>query len=76
MVNNLIIDRVVTKLRTLPETLQQEVLQFTEQIGAAMQPVGTPGAALIQFAGTIPPADIALMQQAIASCETVDTDEW
>ena len=38
---------------------------------------GTPGKQLLRFAGSIPPEDLKLMQEAIEQdCERVDINEW
>lgn len=65
------------KVRTLTPAQQQYVLGVVESLGATGTPPGMPGASWAQFAGSISPEDLALMEQAIEEgCEKVDTDGW
>ncbi len=65
------------KVRTLTPAQQQYVLGVVEALGATAKPPGLPGASWAQFAGSISPEDLALMEQAIEEgCEKVDTDAW
>lgn len=71
-----IIEQVVDQLNTMPQSLQQKVLQFARVLGQ-VRIQGTPGQELIQFTGCIPSDDVALIQDAIEQdCEQVDLDEW
>ena len=71
-----VIEQVVSRLRRLPETMQQQVLAFTRALQAPT-PTGVPGRSLLIFAGTIPADDLLLMSEAIEEgCERVDSDEW
>ncbi len=71
-----ILDKVVEQLRGMPQSLQQQVLEFALALaGSTIQ--GVPGQQLLRFAGAIPPDDIQLMREAIEQdCEQVDTNEW
>jgi hypothetical protein len=52
------------------------VLEYTRELGEPPRH-GTPGAALLRFAGSIPPADLREMAEAIEEgCEQVDPDGW
>lgn len=51
------------QLANLPLGQQRQVLDFARALSLA-QPTGVPGAALLPFAGTIEPDDLAIMSQA------------
>ena len=71
-----VIDQVVRQLKDLPQELQWRVLEFTRALTVST-PQGVAGTQLLQFAGTIPPDDIKVMQQAILQgCKQVDANEW
>ncbi|MEB3279212.1 MAG: hypothetical protein VKK42_09875 [Lyngbya sp.] len=71
-----IIDQVVEQLRAMPQPLQWQVLEFGRRL-AASKIRGVPGQQLLQFAGTIHPHDLQLMQEEIEQgCEQVDLNEW
>jgi hypothetical protein len=71
-----IIDQVVEQLRTMPQPMQSQVLQFAHTLGNS-KIQDTSGQKLIQFAGLIPLDDLQLMQDAIkGGCEQVDINEW
>ena len=71
-----IIDQVIEQLNNMPQSLQQQVLQFARMLGQ-VRIQGTPGQKLLKFAGSIQSDDLALMQNAIEEgCEQVDLDEW
>jgi hypothetical protein len=71
-----IVEEVIEQLKTLPQELQQQVLEFTRAL-AQSTPRGVPGQQLLRFAGAIAPDDVRLMGEAIErGCEQVDTDEW
>jgi hypothetical protein len=54
---------------------QAEVISFLRALRGT--PVGTPGRELLQFAGTISPEDLKLMEEAIEQgCGQVDLNEW
>jgi hypothetical protein len=71
-----VIDQVVEQLRSMPQPLQWEVLEFARTlISSKVQ--GVSGQQLLRFAGTIPINDLQLMQEAIKQdCERVDLNEW
>lgn len=70
------IEEVIEQLKTMPQHLQWQVLEFARTL-AKSQVRGTPGKELLRFAGSIPPEDIKLMREAIEQgCEQVDTNEW
>ena len=71
-----IIEQVVKQLSGMPQSLQQQVLQFARVIGQGRRQ-GTSGRQLLRFAGMIPIDELSLMQDAIEQdCGKVDLDEW
>lgn len=71
-----IIEEVVEQLKSMPEHLQWQVLEFVRSLVKA-EVRGTPGQQLLRFAGSIPADDLQLMREAIEQdCERVDVDEW
>ena len=73
---NMIKTKVMEHLEYLPENLQEQVLAYVESL-QRIAGRGVRGKELLQFAGTIPPDDLELMQQAIErGCERVDLNEW
>lgn len=67
-----IIDEVIQQLRTMPQHLQLQVLEFA-RILAKVEVRGTSGQKLLRFAGSIPPDDLKLMREAIEQdCEQVE----
>jgi hypothetical protein len=71
-----IIDQVIEQLSGMPQSLQQQVLQFAYVLGE-IRVQGTPGRKLLKFVGCIPSDDITLMQDAIKEgCEQVNLDKW
>ena len=74
--NDTVISQVIQQMETLPIHLQQQVLDFIQELATSAQR-GVPGRQLLQFAGTIPPDDLQLIRQAIKEdCERVNRDEW
>jgi hypothetical protein len=71
-----IINQVVEQLKSMPQSLQSEVLKFTHTlINSEVQ--GVSGQQLLQFAGVIPLDDLKLMQEAIEQdCEQFDLNDW
>ncbi len=64
------------QLRHLPFEQQRQVLDFARAL-VVTRTRGTPGRALLRFAGAINVEDLAIMAQAIEKgCEKVDADEW
>ncbi len=75
--NSLIIDEVFERLKVMPQSLQQQVLEFTKTLTDSTTVKGVPGSQLLHFAGTIPLDELNLMSEAINSgCEQVDSNEW
>lgn len=71
-----VIDQVVEQLRSMPQPLQWEVLEFARTLTSS-KVQGVSGQQLLRFAGTIPIDDLQLMQEAIEqNCEQVDLNEW
>ena len=71
-----IIEQVVKQLSGMPQSLQQQVLQFARVIGQGRRQ-GTSGRQLLRCAGMIPIDELSLMQDAIEQdCGKVDLDEW
>ena len=71
-----IIDQVIEQLSNMPQSLQQQVLQFARVLGQ-VRIQGTPGHQMLKFADSIQADDLALMQDAIEEgCEQVYLDEW
>ncbi|MBD1996481.1 hypothetical protein H6G00_07605 [Leptolyngbya sp. FACHB-541] len=74
--NIAIINEVVEQLKIMPQHLQWQVLEFARSL-VKVEMQGTPGQQLLRFAGSIPPDDLRLMQEAIEQdCEQIDTSEW
>lgn len=70
-----VIDQVIEQLKSMPQPLQCEVLEFARTLISSKE--GVSGQRLLRFAGTIPREDLQLMQQAIEQdCEQVDLNEW
>ena len=73
---NTVKTKVIEQLDTLPEHLQQQVLEFVEALQVFARR-GVPGRQLLEFAGAIPLDDLDSMRQAIGDeCEQVDLNEW
>jgi DNA-binding GntR family transcriptional regulator len=65
-------DEVAARVRRLPAAEQRQALAYLEMLERAAD-----GEGLAAFAGTIPPADLAVMAAAIeADCERVDAGDW
>lgn len=64
--DNPVILKVVEELETLPDNLQQQVLEYVQTLKVSIQP-GVPGRQLLRFAGFIPSDDLQEMKQAIAT---------
>jgi hypothetical protein len=75
--NPSIIDQVFERLKVMPQSLQQQVLEFTRTLADSTNVKGVSGSQLLRFAGTIPLDDLNLMNEAInQDCEQVDINEW
>ncbi len=74
--NPSIIDEVFERLKIMPQSLQQQVLEFTRTLADSTNVKGVSGSQLLR-AGTIPLDDLKLMSEAInQDCEQVDSNEW
>lgn len=70
-----VIAQIVRQTASLPGNLQQEVLDYVNELKASVQR-GVPGEKLLRFVGTIPADGLQLMRQAIDDdCEQVDWHE-
>jgi hypothetical protein len=66
---------IVTEVFKLRDVQQQEVLNFARTLSSNLK--GTPGAALLPFAGTIDRDDLLIMAKTIEDgCEQVNLNEW
>jgi hypothetical protein len=74
--NTSIIEQLVEQLRTMPQPLQWQVLEFARTlVDSKVQ--GVSGQQLLRFAGAISSDDLRLMREAIEQdCERVDLNEW
>jgi hypothetical protein len=74
--NMLPIDQVVEQLKSMPQPLQWQVLEFARTlVGPEVQ--GVSGQQLLQFAGAIAIDELQLIQGMIKQdCEQVDLNEW
>lgn len=73
---NKTIEEVIKQLQTMPQSLQERVLEFARTLGNT-EIQGTPGKDLLRFAGCLPADDLLLMKEAIEQdCERVDINEW
>lgn len=61
---NQTIDEVIKQLQTMPQPLQERVLEFARMLGNA-ELKGTPEEDLLRFAGCIPHYDLLLMRETI-----------
>ncbi len=72
--NATIRDQIIEQVDHLDDPQRLEILNFAGRLTA---PGGTPGQRLLHFAGSIPPADLAAMSQAIEEgCEKVEPNGW
>ncbi|HNT35704.1 MAG TPA: DUF2281 domain-containing protein [bacterium] len=68
--------RVLEQIESLPEQLQQQVLDFAQALHLLAQK-GTQGKQLLRFAGCIPTDELKRMSEAIETgCEQVDKNGW
>ena len=74
--NNTIVTAVAEQVSTLPESLQQKVLEFVQALKTSERR-GVHGKELLRFAGTISPDDLQIMQKVIDDdLGQVDVNEW
>jgi len=76
MLNVTVKKEIINQMGLLDYEHQRRVLDFARALVVTC-PKGVPGKQLLSFAGTIPAADLKVMEQAIEdSCEKVDQNEW
>lgn len=74
MVDSSIQNELLSALGQLPIAQQHQVLEYARTLAT---PHGVPGAALLQFAGSIDESELEKMAVAIEDgCEKVDSNEW
>jgi hypothetical protein len=67
-------DEIIDQVARLDVPEQQKVLDFARRLTV---PAGTPGRDLMPFAGSIEPADLDAMSQAIQEgCEKIEPNGW
>lgn len=67
-------DEIIEQVDRLDAPRQQRVLDFARRLTV---PAGTPGRDLLRFVGSIDPADLQAMSQAIQKgCEKIDPNAW
>ena len=72
--SNTIREQIIEQVERLDDSRQRQVLDFARRLTA---PAGTPGRNLLHFAGSIDPADLEAMAQAIQQgCEQVEPNAW
>lgn len=71
-----LMDKLIEYVEALPYDLQWRVLEYARALSLG-NPQESAGHRLLHFAGTIPPDDLAVMQEAIEqACEQIDPHEW
>ena len=76
MVSDAIAESVVREMDRMPLELQRRVLDFAHAL-AGSSPRGTPGKALLEFAGSFSSEDLSEISAAVEDgCERVDADAW
>jgi hypothetical protein len=74
--SNVLVATVTEQLKTLPDDLQRQVLDFVYALKASIHN-GVSGKHLLQFAGFIPQDDLLRMSQAIEEgCGRIDSNDW
>lgn len=67
-------DEIIEQVERLEAPQQRQVLDFARGLDT---PRGTPGRELLHFAGSISPADLDAISQAIEEgCEKVEPNGW
>lgn len=67
--------KIFAELNELPLEQQRAVLAFARSLRS--RPKGVKGASLLNFAGSVSPAELVQMQGTIEEgCERIDLDEW
>ena len=71
-----VLNQIIEQVKALPDHLQHQVLTFVRSL-RTVAGHGTPGSALLRFAGGISMDDVARMREAIENdCERIDGNEW
>ena len=74
--SNILVATVTDELKTLPDDLQRQVLDFVYALKASIRN-GVPGKHLLRFAGYIPEDDLLRMSHAIEEgCGRIDPNDW
>ena len=74
--SNILVATVTDELKTLPDDLQRQVLDFVYTLKASMR-TGVAGTQLLRFAGHIPQDELLRMSQAIEEeCGRIDNNGW
>lgn len=69
-------EEILREIEHLPLHSQKRVLDFARALRSTFNQ-GVSGRELLRFAGTLPPGEGELMNQAIEdACERVEQDEW
>ncbi len=67
-------DQIIEQVERLDDPRRQQVLDFARRLTA---PAGTPGRNLMRFVGSIDPADLEAMMEAIQEgCEKIEPNAW
>ena len=74
--SNILVATVTDELKTLPDDLQRQVLDFVYALKASVHN-GVTGKHLLRFAGLIPRDDLLSMSRAIEEgCDRIDLNDW
>lgn len=67
-------DQIIEQVERLRDPQQRQLLDFARRLASS---AATPGRDLFRFAGSIAPADLTAMSQAIQEgCEKVEPNAW
>ncbi len=67
-------DQIIEQVDRLDDPQRRQVLDFARRLAA---PAGTPGRNLMRFVGSIDPADLKAMAEAIQEgCEKIEPNAW
>lgn len=67
-------DQIIEQVDRLDNHQRKQVLDFARRLSA---PTGTPGRKLAGFVGSIDPADLKTMSEAIQEgCEKIESNAW
>jgi len=71
-----LLEQLFEQIKRMPADMQQKVYDYTHALAINVER-GTPGVALLSFAGSITLEDAHVMSQAIEDgCEHVDSNDW